>query len=69
MAKTTHYNTTDTVGYANRAGVCLIFLAPIAGSGDMLVVGGLRHSMRDPAAFKGPSHRPDFGRTYKGEPR
>jgi len=27
------------------------------------------HSLRDPAAWKGPSYRPDYGRSYKGEPK
>lgn len=24
-----------------------------------------KHSLRDPVAWKGPSHRPDMGRSYK----
>ena len=69
MAQKTRTIHTDTaVGYADRNGVCLIILTPIPGTGDSLVVGTINHSMRDPAALVGPSYRPDYGRTYRGEP-
>lgn len=57
------------IGYYNRNGCALIFLKPIPGSEDMLVTHMVTHSFRDPAAWKGPSYRPDLGRTYKGEPK
>jgi len=62
-------HTDTTIGYADRQYINLIFLAPIPGAEERLVVKVISHSMRDPAAWRGPSHRPDFGRSYKGAPK
>lgn len=61
---------THVIGHADRNAVNLILSEPDPVSpGYYMVVQIISHSMRDPAARKGPSYRPDFGRSYRGEPK